>query len=274
MPQQSNWTSQMLNYVKEHYPNSDTKAIAERLGKTPIQICQKANELNVKKAPGAKGRKTDKWRTLDEIIVLIYSDMHNDAIVDFLGIKRSDLIKRASTLGLKKSKKIMQEVVQRRAMNLSREHQFKPGLVPWNKGISGFDPVLGRGHYREGAGAPHAVPIGTTRLRGATPQNPRARLYLEKKIAEPSIWVRVHRLVWEQANGKVSADRIIVFKPGQYTTKEEEITLDKLECITRIELANRNHPMSHHPELVPIYQLKGAITRQVKRITKESKEAT
>jgi hypothetical protein len=127
--------------------------------------------------------------------------------------------------------------------------------------------------YRNGLGAPHAVPIGTTRLRGATPQNPKAREYLEKKVAEPSVWVRVHRLVWEQANGQVPDDHIIVFRPGQHTTKEEEITLDRLECITRVELATRNHPMNHHPELAPIYQLKSAISRQINRINQEQKEA-
>ena len=263
----------MLAYVAEHYPHGSTKEIAAHLGKSPLQVCQKANELNVKKAPGARGRSTDKWRVLDEIITLIYADMHNDAITEFLGIKRTDLISRACKLGLKKSKKIMREVVQRRAVNFDTKHQFKPGLVPWNKGMRGFDPVLGRGLYRDGLGAPHAVPIGTTRLRGAIPQLPKARMYLEKKIAEPSVWVRVHRLVWEQANGPVPEGYIIVFKPGQHTTIEEEITPEKLECITRLELANRNHPINKCPELAQIYQLKSAISRQINRITKESKES-
>ncbi len=260
----------MLAYVATHYPNSSTKAIAAHLGKSPLQICQKAYELNVKKSKAAKGRSTDKWRVLDEIIALIYADMHNHEIEEFLGIKHADLISRACIMGLKKSKKIMREVAQRRAVNLSGEHRFQPGLVPWNKGMRGFDPVLGRGLYCNGLGAPHAVPIGTTRLRGATPQNPKAREYLEKKVAEPSVWERVHRLVWEQANGPVPDEHIIVFKPGQYTNKEEEITLDRLECITRVELAHRNHPMSHSPELAALYQLKSAISRQVNRINKES----
>lgn len=263
----------MLAYVAEHYPHGSTKEIAAHLGKSPLQVCQKANELKVKKAPGAKGRSTDRWRVLDEIITLIYADMHNNEIMEFLGIKHADLISRACTLGLKKSKKIMREVAQRRVVNFDTKHQFKPGLVPWNKGIKGFDPVLGRGLYRNGLGAPHAVPIGTTRLRGAIPQMPKARMYLEKKIAEPSIWVRVHRMVWEQANGPVPDEHIVVFKPGQYTTKEEEITLDRLECISRVEHAHRNHPMNHHPELVPIYQLKSAISRQINRIKQEQKEA-
>lgn len=273
MPKVSTWTPEMLAYVATHYPNSSTQAIAAHLGKSPLQICQKAYELNVKKSKAAKGRSTDKWRVLDEIIALIYADMHNHDIEEFLGIKHADLISRACMLGLKKSKKIMHEVAQRRAVNFSAAHQFKPGLVPWNKGMRGFDPVLGRGLYRNGLGAPHAVPIGTTRLRGATQQNPTARQYLEKKVAEPSVWVRVHRLVWEQANGPVPDEHIIVFRPGQYTIKEEEITLDRLECITRVELATRNHPMNHHPDLAPIYQLKSAISRQINRIKQEQKEA-
>ena len=260
----------MLSYLDESYSTRSTKEIAAHTGKSERQVQQKAFERGLKKSKEAKGRATDKWRVLDEIIALIYADMDNTDICEFLGIKRTDLISRACILGLKKSKKIMREVEKRRTRNFSAKHQFKPGLVPWNKGMRGFDPVLGRGLYRPGNRSPQALPIGTTRVRGASKRDADARLYLEKKIAEPSKWIRVHRLVWEAANGSVKPGYIVVFKPGTHSVIEEEITLDKLECITRIELAHRNHPMSHSPELAALYQLKSAISRQVNRINKES----
>ncbi|KYZ79032.1 hypothetical protein PTBPS01_03975 [Burkholderia pseudomallei] len=57
-----------------------------------------------------------------------------------------------------------------------------------------------------------------------------------------------------------------------FTNKLEEITLDRVECISMAENARRNHPRSKSPELAKLVQLKGAITRQVNRIAREAKE--
>lgn len=257
------------DYLRAHYPGSSTKAIAQALGRTEKQVQQRAFELGVKKSKAAKGRSTDRWIVLDEVIQLIYADMHNDALSEFLGISTVDLISRAGYLRLKKSKKIMREVVKKRAANLPRDAQFQPGLVPWNKGMKGFDPVLGRGLYKPGTTAPHAAPIGALRTRTCPVGAHATRLYLEKKTADPGVWERVHRLVWEAENGPVPDGHIVVFRPGCHSVVESEITTDKLECITRAALANRNHPMNHTPEMVGLYQLRSAITRQVNRITKE-----
>jgi hypothetical protein len=82
-------------------------------------------------------------------------------------------------------------------------------------------------------------------------------------------WVPVARLVWEAAHGPVPPGHIVVFKsPALRTVVLEQITLDKLDCITRAEHARRNHPRNKHPELGRLIQLKGAITRQVNRIAK------
>jgi hypothetical protein len=80
----------------------------------------------------------------------------------------------------------------------------------------------------------------------------------------------VHRLVWEDANGPVPEGHIIVFRPGQRTTQETEITIDRIECISRADNARRNHPARKSHELAKLVQLKDAITRQVNRIAKES----
>ena len=273
MPRKNARTEYQTAYVLKHYSTGSTKAIAELIGKTERQVQQIAFDLGVKKSKGAKGRATDKWRVLDEIIALIYEDMQNHEICEFLGIKRQDLISRACMMGLKKSKKALVELSRERAKNLTPKHQFQQGLVPWNKGMKGFDPVLGRGLYRPGNRSPNEVPVGTLRIRKPGKRDSDGgRSYLERKISDsPNTWKRVHRIVWETAHGPVPDGHIVVFKPGLHTVKEQEITLDRLECITRVELAHRNHPMNHSPELAGLYQLKSAISRQLNRITKEQK---
>jgi hypothetical protein len=50
-------------------------------------------------------------------------------------------------------------------------------------------------------------------------------------------WESVARLVWKEANGAIPARHMIVFKDGKKITVLEEITIDKLECISREENA-------------------------------------
>jgi hypothetical protein len=157
--------------------------------------------------------------------------------------------------------------------------RFQPGLVPWNKGRdssetgTGHHPNSRRTQFAKGRKAEEArnyVPIGSLRIC--------ADGYLERKVTDdPSIvparrWVAVHRLVWESERGPIPSGHIVCFQQGKKTTVLEEVTADRLECITRAENARRNHPRNRSPELARLVQLKGAITRQVNRITREAQE--
>lgn len=152
--------------------------------------------------------------------------------------------------------------------------QFKPGLTPWNKGthyVAGGRSAETR--FKKGRLAHEArnyVPIGSHRISKDG--------YLERKVTDdPSLyptrrWTPVARIVWEQHNGPIPEGHMVVFLPGRFTNKLEEITVDRLECISRGENARRNHPRNKHPELARLVQLKGAITRQVNRINREAQE--
>jgi hypothetical protein len=120
---------------------------------------------------------------------------------------------------------------------------------------------------------PHtAQPVGSYRV--VTHQS--GAQHLERKTsttkgANHMRWTPVARLVWQAAHGPVPPGHIVVFKPGQKTLVLQDITLDRIECISRKENARRNHPSSSNPELARLIQLKGAITRQVNRINQESR---
>ncbi|WP_367846425.1 hypothetical protein [Rhodoferax sp. WC2427] len=118
---------------------------------------------------------------------------------------------------------------------------------------------------------PHTwLPIGSYRINSCG--------VLERKVndlpgANHVRWHPVARLIWEEANGPVPKNHIVVFKPGRASTVLERITLDCVECISRGENIRRNHPRSKSPELAKLVQIKGAITRQVNRIQREADEA-
>lgn len=154
--------------------------------------------------------------------------------------------------------------------------QFKPGHTPWNKGTHytaggrSADTRFKKGEMR-GAAQHNYVPIGSLRIT--------ADGMLERKMSDdPDLyparrWVGVHRLVWQAAYGPIPEGHIVVFKPGQATTTEAEITPDRLECITRQENIRRNSLHTRMPkDMARLYQIKGAITRQVNRINKSQQQ--
>lgn len=161
----------------------------------------------------------------------------------------------------------------------SRKHQFRKGQAPHNKGRPQAEwlPNPGRGvRTRFKAGrpvheAPNYQPIGTERVTKDG--------YLERKVTDdPAMyparrWVAVHRIVWEAANGPVPSGLIVVFKPGRRTLNADEITLDRLECISRAENMRRNSYWNRlPPEVARLVQLRGALNRKINHRTRRNEE--
>lgn len=192
-----------------------------------------------------------------------------------LGIAVELVYRKASSLRLRKSAEFAASSKSGRLLKggkLGQANQFKPGQEPWNKGThftaGGRSVETQFKPGRKPEESHNYAPIGTLRISKDG--------YLERKTTDdPSIyparrWVAVHRLVWEAAHGPIPSGHIVVFKRGQKTAIEADITPDRLDCISRKEHARRNHPRSYSPDLARLVQLKGAITRQVNRITREA----
>jgi hypothetical protein len=209
-----------------------------------------------------------------------YPDLTGEDMAEVLKRSAKAVYQRAKLLGLSKSEEFYASDRSGRVAR-GKQHpamvgsQFKPGLTPWNKGLKGVVGVqeaCRRTQFKSGRPASEArnyAPIGTLRVSKDG--------YLERKVTDDDPvparrWVAVHRLVWEAERGPIPEGHIVVFLPGRKTTVLEEVTADRLECITRAENARRNHPRNKSPELARLVQLKGAITRQVNRISREAQE--
>jgi hypothetical protein len=155
---------------------------------------------------------------------------------------------------------------------LSGQHsgRITNGNKPWNAGQP-FEAGGRSAQTRFALGqAPHNVrPIGSLRISG---ENILERKLNNNKGPNHVRWIPVSRIVWEAAHGKVPPKHLVIFKPGMRTTELDQITLDKLECISRAEHAKRNNAWKNGSEIGKLYQLKGAITRQLNRIKKQTKE--
>ncbi len=209
-----------------------------------------------------------------EALRRLYPDQKAADLARLLGRSVSSVYGAANSLGLGKSAAFRaresQDLARRaRTSRATVAAQFQPGQTPWNKGlhyVAGGRSAETR--FRPGSKPHTTLPVGSHRLCDG---------YLQRKIGEArgsnsKRWRGVHELVWIEAHGAVPPGHIVVFKPGQFSNRLEEITLERVECISRAEHARRNHPRSRSPELARLVQLKGAITRQVNRITRENAE--
>lgn len=202
----------------------------------------------------------------------MYPHQASAVVADALGCTVQRVYQLAARLGLKKSAAFMASDRSGRVQRGKQDprmlaSQFRPGLVPWNKGLH-YMPG-GRGaesRFQKGHRPQTWVPVGSYRINSDGQLD---RKMNDKPGPSHVRWFPVTRLVWETAHGPVPKGSVVVFRPGMRTNVLEEITLQRLECITRGELAQRNHPRNKHPELGRLVQLKGAITRQVNRLARE-----
>lgn len=208
----------------------------------------------------------------------LYADIPAADLAALLDRPVRSIYQTATKLGLRKSEAFLfsdmsariQRGQQHPAMVASR---FPAGHRPWNVGKTGWKAGGRSAETRFAPGhVPHTwVPIGTYRI---SQDGQLERKFSDRPGAPHLRWRPVARLVWEAAHGPVPAGHLVVFRPGQQTVDPEQITIDRLECITRGENARRNHPRTKSPELGKLVQLKGAITRQVRRIEREARAPT
>jgi hypothetical protein len=191
----------------------------------------------------------------------LYPDTPTRSIAAALGRTANSVGQKARLIGVSKSAEFMASEFSGRV---------KPGNVPANKGthfVAGGRSAETR--FKKGSKPHTTLPVGSYRINGDG--------HLQRKVSEASgsnskRWRGVAELVWCEANGPLPPKHIVVFKPGMKTTVLEEITLDRVECISLAENGRRNHPRNKHPELAKIVQLKGAITRQVNRIKRNAQQ--
>jgi len=207
-----------------------------------------------------------------QMLRLHYAHSRTEDLARVLKRSGGAVYEKANTMGLRKSAAFLASEASGRSRRQSPKaiaSRFKPGHTTWNKGMKGLQYAGSQAtQFKRGQRSHTWQPLGSYRICMGN---------LERKVNDlpgPNNvrWHPVHRIVWEAANGSVPAGCICVFKPGRHTQVLNEITLDRIEVITRAENAQRNHPRTRHPELGRLVQLKGAITRQVNRIAREARE--
>lgn len=217
----------------------------------------------------------------DAILRQRYPDERGQDLLEALAPHSlSSIFRRARVLGVSKSEAFHQSDLSGRQKRgqvnpALQATQFKAGHAPFNKGLKrpeGWAPGRMREtQFKKGERQGIAVdlyrPVGALRVT--------VDGYLQQKVNDDfppqRRWKAVHTLVWEQANGPVPKGHVVVFLPGTHTTDLGKITLDRLELVTRAELMRRNSYHTRYPkELGLVIQMKGQLTRRIRRVEKEA----
>jgi len=131
---------------------------------------------------------------------------------------------------------------------------FKKKHTPHNKGVKKLTSEKSiPTQFKKGL-KPHTTkPVGTISLRRES-SNTKSYDYYIKYMEHK--WKPLRQYVWEQVKGSIPAGHIVVYKGG----KRHDYAIDNLECITRAELAKRNH---HRERIIAHYDTGLAYTPEL-----------
>ena len=105
--------------------------------------------------------------------------------------------------------------------------QLKKGHIPANKGlkgVGGWKPT----QFKKGNIPLNYRPIGSERIN--------VEDYIEIKVADPRAWTYKHIFVWEQYNGPVPKEHVIIFGDGD----RRNFDIDNLLLVSRKQLLTLN----------------------------------
>lgn len=201
-----------------------------------------------------------------QLLTQRYEHIPAKAIAMVLGRPVEHIYQMAQRLGLAKSEQFLTGELSGRLTGAEgKATRFAKGHKPWNHGMKGFQ-AGGRApqtQFKKG-NRPHTwTPIGTERITRDG--------YLERKITDTGCTRRdyqaVHRLLWIEHHGPIPDGHVVVFKDA--LPKHENITIDRLELITRGELASRNTIHRYPPEVKQLIRLQRKLERKVKERSDE-----
>lgn len=116
---------------------------------------------------------------------------------------------------------------------------FQPGVVPFNKGKKHPTGYKNSGQFENGKRPHNYKPIGTERINGDG--------YVDIKIADPGKWKGKHKIIWEESNGPIPKNHVVIFADGN----KLNLDIENLLLITRRQLMamNRYHLITDDIEL-------------------------
>ena len=195
-----------------------------------------------------------------------YPHENTAAVAQDMGRTKQAVYMQANEMGLKKTYASRAASIER-LIEASKHTRFAKGSRTWNKGIKGSTGTHPNCRPTQFASRP---PTESHNYRTIGSLRVNSDGCLERKVSDDTSlaparrrWIPVHRLIWIAAHGDVPPGHIVVFRPGMFTAELNEITLDRVELITRTELMQRNTRHNLPPEINSLIAVKARLTRVI-----------
>lgn len=185
-----------------------------------------------------------------------YSDMNTTDIATILNRPISGVYGKAYIMGLKKSKEYLAKMLERESKRLAefgKNYQFKKGNVPYNYGQK-MSTILyekcQKTMFKKGR-KPHNI-----RQEGEESKSTDGYTYV--KIADND-WRLKHRVIWEQVNGPIPEDHIVVFKDNNLLNFD----INNLLLISKADNMLRNTIHQYPEPIKQIIKLNNKLKKQI-----------
>jgi len=241
--------------LAKYYRTMSKPTLAAKLRRTVTSIKSRAAKLRIVQ--------DNRWTEADRAqLIQLYPDTDTTTLARLFGRTEKGIHQQAKTLGLHKSAAFLRQLALDQTATRQRlghkAGQFRPGQTPWNKGKKGWSaPGTERTQFCKGH-RPHSwQPIGTEVIREG------GLLYRKVRDEGPAHkhFKAVHVLVWEAANGPVPPGHAVVFRDR--LPKHLNITLDRLELVTRAKLMRRNSYHNLPKDIRGAITMKARLTRVI-----------
>ena len=185
-----------------------------------------------------------------------YSDMKTADIAAIMNRPIGGVNGKAYDLRLKKSfkhMKMLQEIESQKLINSGKRHQFKKGQPSHNKGKKMppelYDKIK-RTMFKPGHKPGNIKKVGAIRIDHEG--------YTYVKLADAD-WVLKHRHVWEQVNGPVPANHVVIFKDNNM----HNFDINNLQVISQADNMLRNTIHQYPEQIQKLIKLKNKLKKKI-----------
>lgn len=261
MPRKIYWTLENINYIRNNLHLSDKElGVHFSVSNFAIKVIRLKNNI-------LRENKRYYSAVDDQIIRELYPDTRTDIIAKKLNRTIVSVYSRAHMLGLKKSPEFLKTPVcgiLYPGHTRGKITQFKKGHTPANKGKKMSNELrekVKHTWYPKGHKPHNTLSDNDITIRQNYKRNTK---YKYIRISKGN-WELLARNNWEAKNGPVPKGFNVILKDGDSLNCE----YDNLELISNAELLNRNSIHNYPPELAKTILLRGAVNRQINKLTKK-----
>lgn len=193
-----------------------------------------------------------------------YPHQKTETVAKALGRSYNAVLSYAYKLGVQKTLAYKQKEAERLATT-GAKFRFKKGMTPVNKGKKLTDFMSPEGienskktRFKKGQ-TPHNTKERNGIVVNRLDNTGRVYKYIRLGVAD---WKPLHRHVWEQANGLIPKDHVIIFLDNN----TENCKLENLKCVSKAENMLRNSKFNFPEEIIPSMLLMNQLETKLKTL--------